>query len=141
MEKKCYITTYAREQLVQAELTSFIATLNRTEPDLATSAQIQKALSCIHAHLFDPNLNVAFVCRQCGLYNHNVSSHFKRAVGMGMRRYIQTQRLEAAKCLLQYEALCILNIAWSVGFTHPESFARAFKRYEGCTATQFRARV
>ncbi|GIV57653.1 MAG: hypothetical protein KatS3mg042_0566 [Rhodothermaceae bacterium] len=99
---------------------------------------LRDVLRYIHEHLFEETLDVTTVCRHCGQNNHNVSSRFKRHIGIGMRDYIEYGRMEAAKRLLRYPDLSILQIAWSIGFTYPESFARAFKRYTGHTASAYR---
>jgi AraC-like DNA-binding protein len=75
------------------------------------------------------------------LNNNNISSWFKRHVGLGMRRYIEVRRMEAAQGLLRHADLTVLQIAWSVGYAYPESFARAFKRHTGQSATDFRVEV
>jgi AraC-like DNA-binding protein len=109
---------------------------NVSSPDLP--ATVRKTLEYIHEHLYDENLDASTVCIHCDLNNHNISSRFKYHVGVGMRRYIERGRMEAAKRLLLHQNLSILHIAWSIGYTYPESFARAFKRYTGQTASAFR---
>ena len=138
MEEKTHTGASTQQQRIQAELATYQATLRRSWQGTELPLQVEEALAYIHTHLFDEELSFGCVCGQCGLRNHNTSSHFKRAVGMGMRAYIERHRLEAAKLLLQGRRAYVLHIAWAVGFTHPESFARAFKRYQGCSATQFR---
>jgi two-component system response regulator YesN len=103
-------------------------------------ADVAQALACIHARLFEEELNVALVRDECGLLNHNISCRFKRAVGIGMRQYIERERLKAAEQLLHHDELSVLDIAWSVGYAYPETFERTFRRLQGCTPTQFRQR-
>lgn len=103
-------------------------------------APVRRALTCIHANLFDSQLDVTFVRVQCGLKNHNISCHFKHVIGQDMPRYIERQRLEAAKYLLRHTEEKVLEIAWSVGYANPETFTRAFRRNEGCSAVQYRDR-
>jgi AraC-like DNA-binding protein len=108
---------------------------NDLPPDVA------QAIKCIHAHLFDEELNVAFVCSASGLRNHNISCRFKHYIGTGMRQYIECERIAAAEYLLGLEGLSVLEIAWSIGYSYPETFERAFKRSKGCTPTQFRGGI
>ncbi|QXD16219.1 AraC family transcriptional regulator [Rhodocaloribacter litoris] len=135
------ISLYTEQRHIQAVLHETLAELRRAGREVDLPVPVRKALAYIHEHLFEETLDVAAVCRHCGLNNHNISSRFKRHVGLGMRRYIERGRLEAAKRLLHHPELSILQIAWAVGYAYPESFARAFKRYTGCTATTYRARL
>lgn len=130
---------HSATRVIQEELDAFRAELEDYRPARnATPTQVGQALAYIHAHLFDERLNATGVCEACGLHNHNIASLFKRVIGVGMRRYIERQRLTAAKRLLRHETLHVLDIAWSVGYTYPETFERAFHRTTGCTPTEYR---
>lgn len=128
----------AVDQLVQAELDAFVASLEQAGAEARLPYQVRRLLAGLHRHLFDPDLNVAFLREACGLTNHNISSYFKRAVGMSLPAYIEAGRLEAAKRLLRLPGLGVLEIAWMVGYTYVESFNRAFRRREGLTPNQYR---
>ena len=75
----------------------------------------------------------------CRLKNNNISSRFKLCIGIGMQQYVEKRRIEAAKSLLVIGDFNIYQIARTVGYTHSETFCRAFKRVEGCTASQYTA--
>lgn len=124
--------------LIEAELSTFAAALAQHWKEAPIPDDVAQALGCIHAHLFDERLNVAFVREQCGIHNHNISCRFKHHVGVGMRRYIECQRMWAVKHLLRYDDLRISDIAWAVGYTYLETFERAFRRCESCAPSQFR---
>lgn len=126
---------------IQTELSSVPETLDRFWYGEPLPDSVRQALVYIHRHLFDDALDAAAVRSHCQLSNHNFSSFFKHHVGIGMRQYIETGRLEAAKRLLHLNHLSILHIAWTVGYTYPESFARAFKRYTGQSASHYREEV
>ncbi|WP_457653554.1 helix-turn-helix domain-containing protein [Rhodocaloribacter sp.] len=126
---------------LQHELLRVTDELKQTRAPEGAPPTVLKALDYIHHHLYDETLDATTVCIHCDLNNHNISSRFKYHVGVGMRRYIEMGRMEAAKRLLHHEHLSILQIAWSVGYTYPESFARAFKRYTGQTASEYRKKV
>jgi|GEM_PF-3030329 len=123
---------------IQAELRFVVEEFRSSTLNDELPQSVRRALIFIHDHLFEDTLDASYVRRQCNLHNNNVSSRFKRLVGMGMRQYIEYGRMEAAGRLLQYEHLSIVQIAWAIGYAYPESFARAFKRYYGCTASAYR---
>ncbi|HEV2845772.1 MAG TPA: AraC family transcriptional regulator [Thermoanaerobaculia bacterium] len=90
--------------------------------------EVRDILDYIHAHLFEPGLNVNAVKVQCGIRNNNISTRFRHAVGLGIREYIEALRLDAADSLLRREELEIYLVAMAVGYDHQETFYRAFQR-------------
>lgn len=127
-----------KEQGLQWKLAADFAREDRGDPGWPHN--VTEIVRYIHTHLFDPRLNVAYVLRQCGLTNHNASSRFKASIGIGVRDYIEQQRLEAAKLLLRTSDAEVYLIAEAVGYGYVESFARAFRRAVGCTPCQYRER-
>lgn len=107
----------------------------------AFERDVTKALDYIEEHLFDQDLSVKQLKNQCSLRNNNISSRFKLRIGVGIRRYIEQRRMEAAKRLLASGKFRIYQIAAAVGYAYPETFCKAFKRVEGCTPCEFRTRV
>lgn len=126
------------DQRIQSELETFRGGLQQRGDGGRLSIRVRRALECIHEHLFDEQLSVAFVRRRCALHDHNVSLLFKNELGTGMRRYIETKRLDAAKRLLCNSEASIAQIAWAVGYKYPQSFTRSFKRREGVPPSQYR---
>lgn len=126
------------DQLIQSELVDFREAVQQQWSEGPLSICVRRALDCIHEHLFDEQLSVAFVRRRCELHDNNVSSLFKHEVGIGMRRYIEEKRLEAAKRLLCHSEVPIAEIAWAIGHKYPQTFTRSFKRREGCPPSQYR---
>ena len=126
---------------VAAELAAFKQALRRRGAKADLPAGVEKALAYIHTNLFSETLDATRVRLQFRLTNNNIASRFKHHIGAEMQRYIESARLEAAKRLLRHEDLSVLKIAWSVGYAYPESFARAFKRYMGVSASEYRAQM
>lgn len=125
---------------VEEELRRFGSSLDHVWREVPLPPPVRRALCCIHVHLFNEALNVAYVRAQCQLHNHNISTHFKRAIGVGMRRYIERQRMQAAARLLTVTQAPVSEIAWALGYAYVESFDRAFRRCRGCSPSAFRAR-
>jgi AraC-like DNA-binding protein len=102
--------------------------------------EIVDILVYIHEHLLDPALNVNSLRARCKLRNNNISTYFRKAVGLGIREYIEAVRLEAAGHLLREEACEVYVAAMAVGYLHEETFCRAFFRRFQATPSEFRHR-
>ncbi len=103
--------------------------------------QVGKVLDYIHDHLFDPMLNAAAVRAGCAIHNHNISTRFRRIVGVGIRDYIEAKRLDAAAdVLLRHRDIEASLIGMAVGYSYEETFSRAFRRRFECPPSVYRHR-
>jgi AraC-like DNA-binding protein len=102
---------------------------------------VRALLKALNTHCFEAGLMLGAIERRCGLNDHNVSRRFAEHVGGSPRTYRRRHRMELAKRLLRHEGLQtipVAQIALTVGYERPDSFARAFKRYTGCAPKQYR---
>ena len=123
-------------QRLEEERTAYLNELPTPNPDWP--ADVRAIMDGVNEHLFEPDLRVRDVREQCGCYNNNISAHFEYYVGMGIKAYIAHRRLALAKRLLQQTNVPIKYIAWTVGYETPSAFSTIFKRWTGCTPTEFR---
>ena len=130
----------AQERLIDSELDKFKTAIPEAELP-ALPREVRTMLQCIHACLFDPALKVFEVKRRCGVKNNNISTTFKRALGRGIREYIEDLRLQAAERLLAHEGLDIFLIGSAIGYAYEESFTRAFRRRLGCSPSAYRKEI
>ncbi len=125
-----------QKRLLKRELDDFKAALEMKAS--ALPRDVQAILEYIHQHLFEPALKVIEARRQCGVKNNNIATYFRQVVGMGIREYIEHRRMQAAMQLLAHEELEIFLVGLGIGYTHEESFTRAFRRRFGCTPSAYR---
>ncbi len=125
-----------KKRLVQTELAIFKETLKLSQPELPY--QVESILAFIQEHLFENWLNFKEIKRRTGIRNNNISSHFKFYIGLGTREYIECQRIEAAKALLQDGDFNVFLISISIGYADSSSFCRAFRRRVGCSPGVYR---
>jgi len=126
----------SRYQVIEDDLQRFQKRLILVESDLPKA--VMDIFRYVHENLFNPDLNVNLVKERCGIRNNNFSMRFRFTTGIGLREYIEEQRLKASLELMKYEDIEIYMIAMSVGYLHAESFNRAFKRIMGCCPTEYR---
>ncbi len=63
---------------------------------------------------------------------------FQKIFNQSYYQFYKQQRLEYAKALLQENKFSVVQIAYKVGFCHSQNFARAFIKYAGMTAKEYR---
>jgi AraC-like DNA-binding protein len=81
---------------------------------------------------------VAELSRQAGINRNKLFYGFKNLYSMTISEFIQEQRLEEGKRLLQQTDLSVLEIANRVGFKHQCNFSTAMKRVFDMTPSQLR---
>lgn len=125
-----------RYQVIEEELRRFRAGLALEETNLPR--EIVRILHYIHENLFDTNLTVGLLKDRCSIRNNNMTMRFRFLMGIGLREYIEEQRLLAAAKVLEHEDIEVYMVAMHVGYAHAESFNRAFRRYFGCSPSDHR---
>lgn len=132
------VERFRQSQRIDEQLNGFMAqhALQRDE----LSEELQAVLDCIHQSVFDPALNVKTLKARCRIRDNNVSSRFRYTLGIGIKEYIESLRMEAALLLLSEEGLPVFHVAKAVGYDYEETFYRAFRRRFGCTPARHRRR-
>ncbi|MGI2296129.1 helix-turn-helix domain-containing protein [Paenibacillus sp. GXUN7292] len=85
------------------------------------------------------DLTLESVADRIGLNAAYMSKLFKDETNFNFIDYMNRIRIENSKLrLIEQPSLSLDDIAQSVGYNNTQSFARFFKKYEGCTPGQFR---
>jgi AraC-like DNA-binding protein len=63
---------------------------------------------------------------------------FKQETGLRLGSMIAERKLEEAAYLLSASDVVVKEVAYTVGYSHPSSFVRAFRRRFGKSPTEFR---
>jgi AraC-like DNA-binding protein len=102
---------------------------------------VRRLLHSIHDEVFQGALTVKQLKKRCGIGDHNVSCRFKHEVGVSIKGYIESLRLDAAAYLLARGHFTASEAAQSVGYANLQTFYPAFRRRFGCTPGEYRARM
>lgn len=99
-----------------------------------------RVMSFVDVHLHDPNLSVETIARA----NHCSSRYLQKMFGSAesIGRYLWRMRLERCSSALADQANAhrsITEIAFSMGFSNPSHFSRAFRGRFGMTPREYRA--
>ncbi|MEZ8142039.1 hypothetical protein A1OO_10920 [Enterovibrio norvegicus FF-33] len=84
-----------------------------------------------------PNFHVDWLAKMVGMSTRTLLRRLSDN-GITMRELRDTAREQTAKKLLKDQSLSMLDIAWHCGYTDLANFNRAFKKWTGFTAPQYR---
>ncbi len=102
-------------------------------------SRIRHSLEFICEH-FAEALNVARIAAECGLSPSRFAHLFRAQTGETPQRYLELQRLNRARQLLEFTQEPVTAIARAVGFENPFYFTLRFKRHGGASPRAWRSR-
>ncbi|MFJ2782183.1 GlxA family transcriptional regulator [Kitasatospora sp. NPDC087315] len=102
-------------------------------------ADIAELLAWIDAHL-DQRLTLPVLAERAGLSDRQFIRVFTRETGSTPAAYVEAQRVEAARRLLQESDLTIAAVAGRCGFGSTETFHRTFRQHTSVTPHAYRQR-
>lgn len=105
-----------------------------------TPLMVRRATEFANAH-YTQALTLQSTAKALGRPSEYLGRLFKKSMGIGFHKYLQSVRLDHARYLLQHSARTITEISFIVGFQDPSHFNKAFKRVEGMTPGRYRERV
>ena len=94
----------------------------------------------IQQHYTEP-LTIDMLAKQVYLSPAYICLLFKQETGSTINRYLTDLRLNAAQRMLADPDRRLLDICIEVGYSDPKYFSRLFKRREGLTPSEYRARL
>ncbi|WP_139997316.1 helix-turn-helix domain-containing protein [Paenibacillus paridis] len=103
------------------------------------SKPVQKSKEYIYLHLFE-EITLELLAEVAGLNPHYLSQLFKKETGLTLMSYVQRERIEEAKRLLDHSNDMISRIGERLTFYDQAHFVKAFKKHAGMTPKQYRNR-
>jgi len=107
--------------------------------DIADSI-VEKAQDYITEQISNDMLSVPEIAEHVGVSVQHLSKRFKETTGMTMVEYINLYRINKAKDLLSTTNLNQSEISAQAGYCNNVTFTRNFKKYVGCTPSEYRNR-
>jgi AraC-like DNA-binding protein len=99
--------------------------------------RLKPVLDYIEAHYVEP-IRIHDVLPLVHLEYHYFIKYFQHCTGMSFVNYVHFRRIKKAEHLLLTEPASIADIGIQSGFPNATQFIRIFKRYNGCTPSEFR---
>lgn len=105
-----------------------------------TSSVVAEAVQVIE-HNYKSELSTEKVCQMVGCHQKILAHQFIQTMNMSIKDYIDRMRtLEAARLLVTSPQMTLEAIVMESGFNCVRSFLRHFKKYYGCSPTEYRNR-
>ena len=101
---------------------------------------IEKVRHYIKNNYHDSSLSLNSAAQQVFISPAYLSILFKRELGTTFIDYVTTLRLEKAKELLSIGGMKTYEAAAKVGYNDPQYFSNCFKKYTGCTPSEYKSR-
>lgn len=136
MEKKFYSdwNDDAHYELFAALAGDLAHLCARTYSLLETRAlSLEEVFACVERHFTECDFNVSRAAELLDVSVAYLSKSFKELSGINLLAYISGVRITYAKELMSRERISVMEAARRAGFENPNTFIRAFKKYEGMT--------
>jgi len=101
---------------------------------------IEKIRQYLRNNYTDSTINLTGVAQKFGFSSSYLSRKFKAETGKSFVDYLTERRMERAKELAA-RGVMLYSAAASVGIPDPNYFGRCFKKYSGCTYSEYAASV
>ncbi len=99
---------------------------------------VEEIKKLIHSSYRNPDFSLTMVANQIKLSDVYISQLFKEETGINFFQYLENERMNEAKRLLEKTQLSVLEIALQTGYTSSNSFSRAFRRNHSQSPTSYR---
>lgn len=99
---------------------------------------VENIKNLVECHLEKEELTLEWIAEQMHFSSTYIRQLFKQKTGERVMEYVIRRRMEKAGDLLLKTDLKIQEVASACGYSNQRYFASSFKKYYGCTATDFK---
>ena len=102
------------------------------------NAMVKQVKMLLETNLKNPKIDLEWAAQNVHFSASYVRQAFKQITGEGFGEYLIRKRMEKAGMLLQKTEMRIQDIAAECGYDNQRYFASSFKKFYGCTPTEFK---
>ncbi|WP_257669865.1 helix-turn-helix transcriptional regulator [Parapedobacter tibetensis] len=100
--------------------------------------RLHMAKEFIEMNILEP-LNMRRICQETGLNDFKLKKGFKELFGTTVFEYLSKLRMQYARKLLLDTSYSVFEIAYTLGYSEPYNFTKAFKRHFGYVPSKLKA--
>ena len=126
--------------LRHAMVAEFVSCVHDLAVAPGLSQPIRDCCDYIKNHFMEP-LTLSDIAKSVCYSEYYLTRKFQREMGISLREYINSVRLEYAKIRLISTEDSIQQISEKVQFGTRNYFTRVFREHEGCTPSEYRERA
>lgn len=131
-------------ELNSAMKSTYVKQISLATPEVRIDSSdellLQKIVLFLEQNINNPQLSVEGLSKQFGMSRSTLYTKLLEITGQTPVEYIRSFRLEKATVLMEKSNMTIAEIAYHVGFTTPNYFARSFKQKFGILPSEYVAR-
>lgn len=105
--------------------------------DSEDDKMLRKIREVLEENISNSEFDVETLSKQFYLSRCHFTRKIKQITGLSPKEIIDTFRLKRAGQILLQQKISISEVAYMVGFDHPNSFTRAFRKFYKMTPTEF----
>ncbi len=98
---------------------------------------LKGVIDMIEKNIVEPNFNIENLCRNFYLSRSHFSRKIKQITSYSPKELLNSYRLKRAAQLIVDNKITIAEISYMVGFEHPNSLSRAFRKQYGVSPTEY----
>lgn len=125
-----------KELIIRAIQTQHLATVKDTVTPLPESNRFTSVIHYIREHL-TAKIPISTLCREACMSKSSFFRAFKKTFGLSPIEYINGERVNLAKRLLNDQEASITEVCYQTGFKDLSYFVRLFKLTEGMTPKSY----
>lgn len=107
--------------------------------ELLDASRIRLMLQFIHEN-YSEELSSGRIAEFADISESECLRCFRRTIDTTPMRYVQQYRIQRASYLLEHTGLKIIDIGVQCGFQEMGYFSKVFRKFQGCTPSEWRKR-
>jgi len=134
-----------REKAVMLEIVALFLTEANAEirvlPGRAADVQrLTRIEKFVEEHLADSSVTLERIAKHVHLHPNYLVRYFNKHFAVSPLKFLYRKRMQKARELLRSTSLSIKDVADRVGYPDTNHFAKAFRRENSCSPTEYRSR-
>lgn len=132
--------TISAVQACQVELIQVVLQrVRKCRENMDRSALVAGCMEYVETHVLE-KIRFEDMAKELGYAGYYLSKQFKKETGIALKDYVNKQKIDRAKRMLDNSQLGIVEISEKLAFSSPSYFGVIFQEFAGMSPTEYRNR-